>query len=98
MYLDTAYIAKYYLPEPDSQRVRKVVDAAEALISSAISLGEMASVLHRQMRDGNMTRPEVQLVIDTFLRHVDAGLWTLIPISEGLLRQASLFVTTAPEN
>ena len=98
MYLDTAYIAKYYLREPDSERVRKVISENEALISSAISVGEMACVLHRQMREGHMTQAEIQKVLDVFLDHVDAGVWTLVPVSEKLLRQASLLVSTAPAN
>ena len=40
VYLDTAYIAKYYLPEPDSERVRKLIAQNELLISSSIATGE----------------------------------------------------------
>jgi predicted nucleic acid-binding protein len=97
MYLDSAYIAKYYLPEPDAERVRKVISQADTLISSAISLAEIACVLHRQMREGYMKRRDVQKVADAFLEHVDSGLWTLIPVTDTLLRQAAIFVGMAPD-
>jgi predicted nucleic acid-binding protein len=98
MYLDSAYIAKFYVAEPDAERVRRVIAEADSLISSAISLGEMACLLHRQMREGYMKRPDIQKVLDAFLDHVDAGFWTLVPVSDSILRRASFLVSTAPEN
>src|SRR5437899_1294942 len=97
MYLDSAYIAKYYLAEPDAVRVRQAIAKAEIRLSSSIAIGEMACLLHRQMREGFLTRVQMQAVLDTFLRHVDIGLWKLVPLTEGLLREASLVVSTAPD-
>ena len=97
MYLDTAYIAKYYLPENDSEQVRKLIADSDVLISSSIAIAEMACVLHRQMREGNMTGVEVRRVFDMFLVHVEDGVWKLIPISDGILTQAGLLTGTAPK-
>jgi len=98
MYLDSAYIAKYYLPEPDAVRVRAAIAEADTLISSSIAIGEMACLLHRQMREGFLTRAEIRQVLEAFLDHVTSGLWTLIPVSDSLLREASFLVSGAPQN
>jgi predicted nucleic acid-binding protein len=98
MYLDSAYIAKYYLPEPDAKRVRAVIQSADSLISSAIAMSEMACLLHRQMREGYLNKAEMRRVLEAFLDHCSSGLWTLIPVSENLLREATFLVSGLPGN
>ena len=96
MYLDSAYIAKYYVNEPDSQRVCVLIDSADSRITSGISLVEMACVLHRHMREGALNVSQVRATLNKFLEHVENGIWTIVPVTEPLLRRANYLVSTAP--
>ena len=51
MYFDTSYIAKFYLNESDSSRVRALVRQADAIDSSLWALAEFHAVLHRHLRE-----------------------------------------------
>ena len=50
LYLDSAYVAKCYVNEPDSTAVRRLVRGAERLYSSIWCLAEVGCVLHRHVR------------------------------------------------
>ena len=96
MYLDSAYIAKFYVNERDSGPVRELIGAAESLVSSAWSLGEVTCVFHRHMREGNLSSSQCHELAQAFLKHVEEGVWTLIPASEPLLKRMSALVSVAP--
>jgi predicted nucleic acid-binding protein len=96
MYLDSAYIAKFYVNEPDSPAVRAAIRRAGALVSSAWSLGEVSCALHRHLREGFLDSGQVRELVRAFLEHVDAGVWTLIPVSERVLRRVASSVGSAP--
>jgi len=98
VYLDSAYIAKFYVNEPDSQRVRAVILAADSRVTSSISLVEIACVVHRHTREGVLEASEVRITLNRLFEHVDAGLWILLPVTEPLLRRANHLVSTAPAN
>jgi predicted nucleic acid-binding protein len=55
MYFDSAYIAKYYVNEPDADAVRAIIEAAPSLRSSAWARIEVASVFHRHVRERSLT-------------------------------------------
>jgi predicted nucleic acid-binding protein len=96
MYFDSAYLAKFYVNEPGSHAVRTVAKQAEGLVSSAWALAEVACALHRHLREGSLRAAQVRALSAAFLDHVDAGFWTLIPISERLLRRVASAVSAAP--
>jgi predicted nucleic acid-binding protein len=96
MYLDSAYIAKYYVNEPDSPVVRALISTAKVLISSAWATGEVACVFHRHRREGSLKTEHFQQLLDAFLEHVEAGFWTLLPINDSLLRRTALLIGAAP--
>jgi len=58
LYFDSAYVAKFYLEEPDSRAVRKLAENAEVLYSSEWCLAEVVCALHRQVREAALTRRE----------------------------------------
>ena len=60
MYLDAAYVAKYYLNEPDSPRVRKIIEGAGSLISSVWSIAEVSCVFHRYLGQGDPSAKQFQ--------------------------------------
>lgn len=84
-YFDSAYVAKCYLNDPDSERVRKMVREPVELVSSAICIAEVSCAIHRRIREGELTRRQGQELCDVFRGHVDEGIWTLVPLSDRLL-------------
>jgi predicted nucleic acid-binding protein len=97
MYLDSAYIAKYYVNEPDAPAVRKLIRRASHICSSAWALVEVACVFRRHMREKSLTIAEGHELIDLFRSHVEADFWNLIPITDSLLgRTAALIRALAP--
>jgi predicted nucleic acid-binding protein len=96
MYLDSAYIAKFYVNEPDAPAVRALIARADALVSSTWALGEVSCVLHRHMREGSLNAAQFRELLRVFLKHVDAGIWTLVPVGERLLRKITSLVGAAP--
>jgi predicted nucleic acid-binding protein len=96
MYLDSAYIAKYYVNEHDSGAVRALIQRADSLVSSAWSIGEVTCVFHRHMRENALSPVQCRELTRAFLRHVETGIWTLIPVTEAFLKRMSGFVSAAP--
>ncbi len=96
MYLDSAYIAKFYVNERDSEGVRALIRQADSLVTSAWSLGEVSCVFHRHMREGGLTPPQCHQLASAFLKHVETGVWTMIPVGEPLLKRMSAVVSAAP--
>jgi predicted nucleic acid-binding protein len=96
VYLDSAYIAKFYVNERDSNAVRALIRRADSLITSAWSLGEVTCVFHRHMREGALSPVQSRELIRAFMKHVDAGVWTLIPVSAALLKRLISLVSAAP--
>jgi len=96
LYFDSAYVAKFYLHEPDSDAVRGLADEAEALHSSEWCLAEMACALQRQVREGALTRAEAADARRIFREHVAAGGWVLEPVTRNLLDEVDAVVYTVP--
>jgi predicted nucleic acid-binding protein len=97
MYLDSAYIAKFYVNERDSTAVREVIRTADSLTSSSWALGEVACSFHRHMREGSLSRDQFRQLLDAFLEHVDRGVWSLIPVSERILRRTAISIGSTAE-
>ena len=96
MYFDTSYIAKFYLNESESPRIRELVRRADALHSSHWASPEFHAVLHRHMREGALSPSDARKLAARFSEHVEAGLWNLIPVTEALLRRTSALIVAAP--
>jgi len=94
LYFDTAYGAKCYLNEPESEPVRQLVQTSSGMYTSAWSVVEMACVFQRQMREFKMPRSEAVRARDFFLADIQDGVWSLIPISDGFLFRAELLIST----
>lgn len=98
MYLDTCYIAKFYLNEPDSLLVRELVRGADKIHSSAWALAEFHAVLHRRVREGLASAEETTDLASRFSNHARDGLWNLIPVTEALLRRTATLMISAPRD
>jgi predicted nucleic acid-binding protein len=98
VYLDSAYLAKYYLNEWDSRAVRAVISGADSLTSSEWSMVEVACAFHRHMRQGELSARQFQDLLRVFLKHCDSGLWTLVPAGDRLLRRVSGSMSALPSD
>ncbi len=98
MYLDSAYVAKYYVNEQDAAAVRKLIRRASHICSSSWALVEVTCVFKRHVREGSLTVVQGQELIDLFRSHVEANLWNLISITDGLLRGTATLIRGLPPN
>jgi predicted nucleic acid-binding protein len=96
MYLDSAYIAKYYVNEPDADAVRKLIAGASVLCSSSWALVEVTCVFHRHVREGSLTLAQGRELSDVFREHVESDVWNLIPVSGSLLRRTATLIRGVP--
>jgi predicted nucleic acid-binding protein len=96
VYLDSAYIAKFYVNERDSPSVRAAIRRAAELVSSAWAIGEVACVLHRHMREDSLNGRQFRELLDAFLAHVESGVWTMVPLTPSLLKRTAALVRSAP--
>ena len=96
MYLDSAYVAKYYVNEPDAEAVRKLIRKAAGVCSSAWALAEVTCVFHRHVREGSLTPAQGRELIDLFREHAEAGLWNLMPVTNTLLRTTAMLIRGLP--
>ena len=85
IYLDAAYIAKFYVEEPESERVRAHLDAAGAVGSCVHARVEVMSVFHRKLREGLMPQAEFEHFCQQFQADCAAGLWMWFPMQDGLI-------------
>jgi len=96
MYLDSAYIAKYYVNESDSAGVRRLIGQADSLESSTWALAEVHCVFHRHMREGSITPAQCRRLAETFIAHVRSGIWCFTAVSESLLMRTAARMSLAP--
>jgi predicted nucleic acid-binding protein len=96
LYLDTAYIAKCYLNEPDGKKVRKLVRSATGVYSSAWCIVELACVFQRHIREGSITREQAARLRALFLEDVRNGVWVLFPVSDRLLFRIESLIAALP--
>jgi uncharacterized protein len=96
MYLDSSYIAKFYVNEPDSEPVRSLISTARQLTSSAWAMAEVVCAFHRHRREGSLNEPEFRRTLGAFIDHVDAGFWTLLPVDDRILRRMGLIILGLP--
>lgn len=84
-YFDSAYVAKCYLNDPDSERVRGLVRTPVPLYSSVLCIPEVSCAIHRRVRERSLSRRQALEVSALFRADVEDGVWTLVPTSERLL-------------
>jgi len=89
IYFDSAYVAKFYLTEPDSAQVKSLAEAEGRVCCSAIGRIEVAQVFHRKLREGQANRAEARALFDQFDADCANELWTWLPLTEALIVAAA---------
>src|ERR1039458_9579602 len=96
MYLDSAHIAKFYLNEPDSAKVRRLIQSANSRVSSEWSILEVACAFRRHLREGQLSARQCQELAWAFHKHVDDEIWTLVPLNGRVIRRATTTMKSLP--
>ena len=92
IYLDTAYVAKCYINEPDAPRVRGLVRGLTDLQTSALCIAELACVFQRHIREKGLNRPQASKLRQAFEEDVQNGVWILVPVSNAVLKNVEAAV------
>lgn len=88
VYFDSAYIAKFYLAEPDSDRVRTLAERDGRVCCSTIGRVEAAEVFSRKLREGKATKAACAALFDQFESDCSLGVWTWLPLTDDLVALA----------
>lgn len=98
LYFDTAYIAKCYLNESGADLVRGLAYSASGLSSCDLARVEFHAVIHRHLREGNLTAREAQEVLEDFALDEADGVWQWLPVTSQLLTLVCDQIKTLPQN
>ena len=87
IYIDSTDVAKVYLLEHGSAEVRALTVAQPEVACSEIGKIELASVLHRKLREGALDAARYLSVCQQFEQDLQSGVWHWLPVTAGLLEQ-----------
>ena len=87
IYCDSAYLLKFYIPEPGSAEVRALLDKQDAA-SCCLAQIEVVSAIHRKWREGLINESTCRQAIEQFKSDSATGCWAWHPIDESLLSSA----------
>ena len=96
-YFDSAYIAKFYLDDPESDAVRALAESLGRVCCNALGRLEVASVFHRKWCEGAFGDSASKELSAPFDDDCAAGLWTWLPISPALIDVASKAIAKLPK-
>ena len=97
-YLDSGYIAKFYVDEPDSPSVRRLTEALGEVHCAALGRAEVATALHRKLREGVFGEAEFREVIAQFEDDCSRGLWMWIPVTAAVLTATVAVIRRVPKS
>jgi len=97
-YFDSAYVAKCYVNERDSSRVRALLRRSGGAHSSSLCIAEFAATLLRHVREGALEPNQSTRLQSDFLTDVEAGVWTMIAVSDALMRRVAARFASVPSS
>jgi predicted nucleic acid-binding protein len=95
-YFDSAYIAKFYLDEPESDAVRRLAESLGHVRCAQIGHVEVAAVFHRKFREGAFDAGAFREVTAQFDDDCGQGLWTWLPLTSALVQRAAVAFSNLP--
>lgn len=96
-YFDSAFIAKFYLEEPESDAIRKLAESIGEVHCVLFGRLEVASAFHRKWREGAFFDAAFREISDQFADDCAAGLWQWLPASGALVEAASAAIRRLPK-
>jgi predicted nucleic acid-binding protein len=98
IYFDSCYLAKLYLMESDSARVRARAEASDGLACCATGRGEVVATFHRHFREQRLTQREFRQLAAQVEADLAAGLWTALPVTSSLVEAQARRMAMLPAN
>ena len=95
-YFDSAYLAKCYLQDPESNRVRELVKRVQQVYSSALCIAELACVIHRNLRERSVSPAQASRLRDQLAEDIRNEVWRLVPVTNRLLQRVDSLVRGLP--
>jgi len=95
-YFDSAYIAKCYVNEPDSARVRSLLQGSGGAHSSSLARAEVAATFLRHLREGSLTPKQTSALQADFVSDLAAGVWTMVPVSDDFMARVAARLAQVP--
>lgn len=89
IYFDAAYIAKFYLDEPDSDRVRSLAEANGEVACCLHGRIEVSITFHRKFRERAFSPKVFSVVAEQFDADCESAVWSWLPISAKLIQSVS---------
>lgn len=96
LYFDAAFIAKFYLQEPESDAIRSFVEDVPGIASLVIGRLETELVFSRKLREGVVTPQGHEALIAQFKTDCEDGLWTWLPAGDDLVAAAQEMTRRLP--
>jgi predicted nucleic acid-binding protein len=97
-YLDSGYIAKFYIDEPDSPHVRRLAESLGEVHCAALGRVEVAAALHRKLREAVFGEAAFREVLAQFEVDCGSGLWTWIPVTATMLTRTVAAIRHIPKS
>ncbi|MGH7335783.1 MAG: type II toxin-antitoxin system VapC family toxin [Candidatus Rokuibacteriota bacterium] len=97
-YLDSGYIAKFYVDEPDSPEVRRLAESLGEVSCAALGRAEVSAALHRKLREGVFGEAAFREVMAQFQGDCANGLWTWIPMTSRILAATVAAIREVPKS
>jgi predicted nucleic acid-binding protein len=95
-YFDSAYIAKFYLDEPESEPVRRLAESLGQVHCAVIGQIEVAAAFHRKFREGAFDAGAFREVMAQFDDDCGQALWTWLPLTVALAAKAAAAFARLP--
>lgn len=89
VYFDAAYIAKFYLDEPDSDRVRKLAEESGEVASCLHARVEVLIAFQRKFHERAFSPRVFAAVHEQFEADCESLVWIWLPISAQLIASLS---------
>jgi len=96
IYFDSCYLAKLYLLEPDSLRIRDHATAAGEVGCCITGWTELVATLHRHLREKRLTQREFDLLVSQVEQDVREGLWVSLPVTSELIQAQTARMAKLP--
>ena len=86
-YLDSGYIVKFYVDEPDSESVRRFAESIGEVHCAVLGRVEVSAALHRKLREGVFSDAGFRATCAQFEDDCVHGLWTWVPATAAVLAE-----------
>ena len=96
IYFDSTYLGRLYLQEPGSAEVRRLAAAHSGVACCELGQAEVASILHRKLREGTMLADDYAERAAQFEDDIAQGTLDWLPLTPSLIAKVRDTFATLP--